>query len=313
MKAVRIYEYGSFEQLKYDENVPVPEINENQLLVKVYATTVNHLDIKKASGDMKNKMPMTFPWIPGHDFSGIVEKTGNNVSGLKVGDKVYGNCQGGSYAEYLAADIQKVVKQPENLSFIEAASIPHVGETAWQAVHQHGQLKKGQKILVHGAAGGVGAFAVQFAREIGAEVYATAGERDIQYVKSLGSDKVINYKTTDFTTAFQDLDLILVLVGGNTEERSYSILKEGGRLVSTVGISHEDLAKEKNITAIGMVIEQSAKDLEKISKLVDEGKIQTDIALVLPLSDTVKGWKTLLGDSSVTRIGHGKIVLEIAK
>ena len=312
MKAITIQHEGSFEQLRYEE-VPDPQINDNQLLIKIYATSVNHLDIKKAGGSKHGMPSITFPWIPGHDFAGIVEKTGRNISSFREGDKVYGNCQGGSYAEYLAADPDKTVKMPENLDFIQAASVPHVGETAWQAVYEHGQVKKGDKILVHGAAGGVGAYAVQFAHNAGATVYATASARDIDFVKSLGADRVIDYKTEDFTKEFKDLDVVLSLVGGNTEEKSYQIIRDGGRLVSTVGISYQQLADQYNITAIGMVIRQSADDLQKITQLINNGKIKTDVAIIFPLQDAATGWKTLSGDPSVPKIGHGKIVLEISR
>lgn len=312
MKAIRIHDYGSSEQLKY-EDVPVPVIKDNQILVKVYATSVNHLDMKKASGQAKDKMPIELPWIPGHDFAGTVEKTGKDVTAFTIGDKVYGNCNGGSYAEYVAADINKVVKMPESLTFNEASSVPHVGETAWQAIHTHGLLKPGQKVLIHGAAGAVGAFAVQFARHIGATIYGTAATEDIELVKSLGADVVIDYKTTDFTTVAKDIDLVLVLVGGNTQEQSYEVIKEGGRLVTTTGPILENHAREHRVTGISMVIEQSARDLQSITNLINEGEVKTDIALVYPLEDAVKGWKTLAGDAFSPHITHGKIVLEIVK
>ncbi|MDR2038138.1 MAG: NADP-dependent oxidoreductase [Bacteroidales bacterium] len=308
MKTVRIQKSGSFEQLKV-EDIPVPEINDDQVLVKVYAASVNHLDMLKASGGI----PVKYPWIPGHDFSGIIEKVGKNVFSLRVGEPVYGNCPGGSYAEYLAADINKVVMKPDNLSFPEAASVPHVAETAWQAIHQHGQLRKGQKVLIHAAAGGVGAFAVQFARIIGATIYGTASGKDIEYVKSLGADQVIDFKTADFTREFKDMDLVLSLVRGDTEEKSYTVLKDGGRLVSTVGIAHEEIAKKHNITAIGMVIQQSAQDLEEITTLIKDGKVRTDIALTYPLDEAATSWKVLSGDPSSPKISHGKIVLEIVR
>lgn len=313
MKAIRIHDLGSFEQLKY-EDIPVPSITDNQVLVKVYAVSVNHLDIKTASGAFNTKSPLDLPWIPGYDFAGIIEDTGKNVTKFKTGDKVYGNCNGGSYAEYLAADTDKVVLKPKSLSFIEAASIPHVGETAWQAIHTHGQLKPGQNVLIHGAAGAVGAFAVQFARNLDAVIYATASADDSDLVRSLGANVVIDYTKTDFTAVVKNMDLVIVLVGGNTEEKSYSVLKEGGRLVSTVGLTREDLAKTHNVTAIPLLIKQSAKDLEKITGLIDNGSVKTDIALTYPLQDAATGWKVLLGkDASLPHISHGKIVLEVVK
>lgn len=312
MKAVLLKDYGSFEQLSI-EDIQKPEINDNQLLVKVYATTVNHLDMKKASGTAKDKMPITLPWIPGHDFAGVVEEVGKNVPTFKKGDKVYGNSNGGSYAQYLAADIHKVLKMSDHLSFNEGSAVPHVGETAWQALFTHGQLKKGQSLLIHGAAGAVGAYAVQFAHSIGAKVLATGAAAEIDFIKSLGADEVIDYKTQDFTKEFKDVDLVLSMVGVETEKRSYEVLKKGGHLVSTTGLATADLAKERGVTAIAMVIEQSAEDLQKITDLIDAGKVKADIAAVFSLDDAVKGWKTLSGDTSVPRLGHGKIVLEVTK
>jgi len=313
MKAIRIHDFGSYEQLKY-EDIPVPSITDNQLLIKVYATSVNHLDMKKASGGTVAKLPLELPWIPGHDFSGIVEKVGSNVTDFKEGDKVYGNCNGGSYAEYLAADIDKIVKMPSNLTFEQGASVPHVGETAWQAIYTHGQLKEGQRVLIHGGAGAVGAFAVQFANYLGAIVYATASTEDKELVESYGVDVVIDYQTTDFTTIAKDMDLVLVLVGGNTQEKSYQVLKEGGRLVSTTGPILEDIARKHNVTGISMVIDPSAEDLQKISELIGWGDVKTDVALVYPLEEAATGWKVLSGaDPSLPHITHGKIVLKIAE
>lgn len=312
MKTVRVHNYGSYEQLHYEE-VPLPEIKENQILVKVYATSVNHLEIKKTSGVMKEIMPLSFPWIPGYDFAGVVENVGSNVAGFKKGDKVYGNCDGGSYAEYLVADIHKTIKMPENLTFIEASSVPHVSETAWQALYKHGRLQKDETVLIHGGAGAVGAFAVQFAHNTGAKVLSTASGEDIPFVKSLGADDVIDFRTEDFSQLFKEVDLVLCLVGGNVEEKSYSVLKKGGILVSTVGLSRQDIAKQKDIEAIAMVIEQSAADLKNITELIKAGKVKTDIGISYSLKDVVTAWKALVGDKSVEHPSHGKIILEVNK
>ncbi len=312
MKAIRLHNYGLSEELKY-ENAPVPEISDEQILVKVMATSVNPLDMKKASGIVKDKTPLHFPWIPGHDFSGIIENAGKNVSNFKVGDEVYGNCNGGSYAEFLALDTFAVDIKPEALTFEEAASVPHVGETAWQAIHTHGKLTKDQKVLIHGAAGAVGAYAVQFASMIGATIYTTAASTEKEFLLSLGAEKVIDYQTEDFTQLVNDLDLVLVLVGGDIQKRSYTVLKEGGRLVSTTGPIMEEEARQKNITAISMIIHQSGDDLRKISKLINEHQLKTDVALVYNLEHAADGWRILSGeDPSLPKISHGKIVLKIS-
>lgn len=312
MKAIQIYQYGSAEQLKY-EDTTVPTISDNQLLIKVYATSANHLEIKKASGAMKERMPLSFPWIPGYDFAGIVEQTGKAVTTFKKGDKVYGNCNGGSYAEFLAADEEKTVLMPDNLSFNQASSVPHVAETAWQALYKHGQLKEGQTVLVHGGAGAVGAFAVQFARITGAKVLATAAGEDIEFVKSLGANEVIDFSKQDFSKTFSHVDLVLSLVGGDVEKNSYTIMNRGGRLVSTVGIAHQDIAEKMNVATVAMVIEQSAKDLSQITELINAGKVATDIGITYPLKEAITAWKVLTGDKTIKHPSHGKIILEVRK
>jgi len=314
MKAIRIHQYGGLsEELKY-EDVPVPEIKENQVLVKVYAASLNHLDMIKASGKMKDSMPIDLPWIPGHDFAGVIENPGLNDKMFKVGDAVYGNCNGGAFAEFVAVDIDKVVKKPTNLTFVEAASVPLVAETAWQAVFDHGHLQKGQNVLIHGAAGGVGEYAVQFSHKIGAKVYATALAVDEPLLKSLGAYEVIDYETKDFSKQVEDIDLVLVLAGGDTQLKSYPVMKEYGRLVSTTGPILENVAKKYKITGVNMVMKQSGEDLKEISDMLEACEVRTDVVLVYALQDAVDGWKLLAGeDPGLPKITHGKVVLEVIK
>ncbi|MDR2010846.1 MAG: NADP-dependent oxidoreductase [Bacteroidales bacterium] len=310
MKAIRIHNYGPSAELIY-EDVDIPVINENQVLVKVYAASVNHLEIKAASGVMKNYMPLKFPWIPGYDFAGVIKSVGSGIKDLQVGNEVYGNCNGGSYAEYLAADYSKLVKKPENISFAAAASVPHVAETAWQAIHTHGNLKKHQKVLIHGAAGGVGTYAVQFAHMAEAIVYATDSSVNEEFIKSLGADHFIDYTNTDFTTIAKNVDLVIDLVGGETQKKSYSVLKKGGKLITTVGGTSESEAKKYDIITDNMVIIQSARDLEEISTMIKAGEIFTDMAITIPLSKAAEAWEILT--KKTLNIPHGKIVLEIVE
>ena len=317
MKAIVAHGHGGSEVLRYEE-APIPGIQEGEILVKVYAVSVNHLEIKmvsqSASAGGKKSFGFDLPWIPGFDFAGIVENPGDNTRGFKKGDKVYGNCNGGSYAEYLAVSAETVASRPGNLTFVEAASVPHVGETAWQAVHTHGQLQAGQKVLIHGAAGAVGAFAVQFARLAGAEVYASVAGKDMEYVRKLGASVAIDYETTDFATVAKEMDLVIVLVGGNTQEKSYPVLKKGGRLVSTTMPVLEDLAREYGVNAIHMVIRQSGEDLRMIGRFIESGEVSTDVEIVYPLEDAPKAWDVLnRTDPALPQITRGKIVLEVAK
>mgnify|MGYP001174097043 FL=1 len=319
MKAIRLHNYGSIEELQY-EDIPIPEINDNQVLVKIYATSINHLEIKKASGAFRDKFELKMPWIPGHDFAGVVEKVGKNITSFQVGDKVYGNANDGyvhsdqgSYAEYMAADLEKIAIMPTNLTFVEAASVPHVGETAWQAVHTYGKLKAGEKVLIHGATGAVGAFATQFARQIGAEIYATASAKNKELAESYGADVVLDYRTTDFSEVLRDMDLVLVFTGGDVQEKSYKVLKKGGRLVSITGPIIENLAKEYEVSGVFMVIKQSAKDLQEITKLIESGDVTTDIGLTYKLEEAATAWKTVLGTNpELPKVAHGKVVLEVS-
>jgi len=313
MKAIRIHNYGLSDELRY-EDAPDPEIKENQIVVKVYATSINHLDLLKASGKMQSQMPLTFPWIPGHDFSGVIVNPGLHEDRFKEGEAVFGNCNGGSFAEFVAVDIDKVAKKPENLTFVEAASVPHVAETAWQAVFEHGKLERGQNVLIHGAAGAVGSYAVQFAHKVGANIYATASLADKDLLLSMGVLEVIDYQSEDFSKRVEDMDLVLVFVGGDTQLRSYSVLKEGGRLVSTTGPILENEAKKHKVTGVSMLIRQSGADLKEIADMLVACEIKTDVALTYSLEQAADGWKVLGGeDPGQPGLTHGKIVLEVVK
>src|ERR1700720_1913631 len=193
MKAVRLLEYGG--QLVFND-VPMPTIERDEILVKIKSTAVNHLDLVKASGMARQILPIDLPWIPGHEFSGVVEQIGSDVAGYAPGDAVFAaNETGGTYAEYLAVKPAAIARKPSNLSFEEAASVPVAAQTAWQGLFTHGHLEKGQTILIHGGAGAVGAYAVQLASHAGATVIATASGDDEAYLNSMGASRVIDYRT----------------------------------------------------------------------------------------------------------------------
>ena len=196
MKAVRLLEYGG--QLVYNE-VPTPVIARAEILVKIKSTAVNHLDLVEASGTIRQILPIDLPWIPGHEFSGVVEQIGRDVAAYAPGDGVFGTTSGmGAYAEYLAVKAAVIARKPSNLSFEEAASVPVAAQTAWQGIFTHGRLVKGQTILIHGGAGAVGAYAVQLASHAGATVIATASGDDEAYLNSIGASRVIDYRKTQF-------------------------------------------------------------------------------------------------------------------
>jgi len=216
MKAIRVLEYGG--QLVFND-VPTPTIAHDEILVKVKSTAVNHVDLVKASGTARQVLPIDLPWIPGHEFSGVVEQIGREVAAYAAGDAVFG-ASGGAYAEYLAVKPATIAKKPSNLSFEEAASVPVASQTAWQGIFTHGRLEKGQTILIHGGAGGVGAYAVQSASHAGAKVIVTASGDYEAYINSIGASQVIDYRKAQFEKVLNEkVDLVFDLVGGVTQAR----------------------------------------------------------------------------------------------
>jgi NADPH:quinone reductase-like Zn-dependent oxidoreductase len=322
MKAVRVPEYGG--QLVFDD-VPMPAIAGDEILVKVKSTAVNHLDLVKASGKIRQIMPINLPWIPGHEFSGVVEQIGSEVASYAPGDAVFGTCDMGAYAEYLAVKPATIVRKPSNLSFEEAASVPVAAETAWQGLFTHGHLEKGQTILIHGGAGAVGAYAVQLASHAGATVIATASGEDEAYLKSLGASRVINYRDAQFEKVMREkVDVVFDLVGGDTQQRSFLVLKDGGILVAaTQPVSQEEAAK-RHASGAMMRLAPSAEVLGRIAPLLENGTIRPDVASVFALQDAAQAWKDIAlnlpgvhgtspsGPVATGRRPHGKIVLRLA-
>src|SRR4029453_9765698 len=245
MKAVRVLEYGG--QLAF-KDVPTPTIARDEILVRIKSTAVNHIDLVKASGTARQILPIALPWIPGHEFSGFVEQIGNDVAAFAPGDAVFAaNETGGAYAEYLVVKPALIAKKPSKLSFEEAASVPVASQTAWQGIFNHAHLEKGQTILIHGGAGAVGAYAVQLASHAGATVIATASGGDEAYLKSIGANRVIDYREEQFEKVLREkVDVVLSLIGGDTQKQSFLVLKEGGYLVSAVQpVSLEEAARRR--------------------------------------------------------------------
>jgi NADPH:quinone reductase-like Zn-dependent oxidoreductase len=305
MKAIRMHEYGGSLAI---EDIPQPVNGDDELLVQVNCTAVNHLDLVEASGAARQIFPIDLPWTPGHEFSGVVERVGKAVTGFAPGDAVFGDSGSGAYAEYLVVNQGTLAKKQSKLSFEEAASVPVAAQTAWQALLVHGHLTKGQTILIHGGAGAVGAYAVQLAVNAGAKVIATARADDEGYLKSLGASRVIDYRTARFENELTDkVDVVFDLIGGDTQARSFQVLKKGGYLVaSSQPVSQEDAAKY-GVTGILMNMTPTAALLSQIAMLLEEGKIVTDVAKVYALSDVAQAWK----DMGAGTVGHGKLVLKV--
>jgi NADPH:quinone reductase-like Zn-dependent oxidoreductase len=322
MKVVRLLEYGG--QLVF-EDLTTPTIARDEILVKVKSTTVNHVDLVKASGAVRQILPIELPWIPGHEFSGVVEQIGSDVTAYAPGDAVFGATSGmGAYAEDLAVKAAVIARKPANLSFEEAASAPVAAQTAWEAIFTHGHLEKGQTILVHAGAGAVGAYAVQLASHAGATVIATANGKDEAYLKSIGASHVINYHEAQFETVLREsVDVVFDLVGGDTQKRSFIVLREGGHLVSAVQpVSQEEAARHR-VSGMMMRLTPSADMLGKIARLLEDGTIRPDVAAVYTLQDVAQAWKDMAGnlpavhgmphrEPGTKRRSHGKIVLRVA-
>src|SRR6202008_4914494 len=247
MKAVRLLEYGG--QLVFND-VPAPAIARDEVLVKIKSTAVNHLDLVEDSGTARQILPIDLPWIPGHEFSGVVEQIGSDVAAYALGDAVFGSTTGmGAYAEYLAVKAAAIARKPSNLSFEEAASVPVSSQTAWHGIFTHGHLEKGQTILIHGGAGAVGTYAVQLASHAGAPVTATASGADAGSLQSIGASRVIDYREAQFEKVLREkVDLVFDLIGGDTQTRSFLILKEGGHLVSAIQPVSEDEAARHRVS-----------------------------------------------------------------
>src|SRR3989440_1189308 len=323
MKAVRLLEYGG--QLVFND-VPTPTIAPDEILVRIRSTAINHLDLVEASGRLREILPTDLPWIPGHEFSGVVEQIGRDVAVCAPGDAVFGTTSGmGAYAEYLAVKATAIARKPSNLSFEEAASVPVAAQTTWQGIFTHGHLEKGQTIRIHGGAGAVGAYAVQLASHAGATVIATARGDDEAYLNSIGASRVIDYREAQFEKVLREkVDVVFDLIGGDTQKRSFLVLKEGGHLVSaTQPVSQEETARH-SVSGAMMRLAPSADGLGRIARLLEEGTIRPDVATGDAPQDAAQALKDIAGKlarvhgmlprgpGTEIRRSHGKIVLRVA-
>lgn len=310
MKAVQINSYGGPEVLEVNE-VSEPKVSKDQVLVEVYAASINPIDWKVCAGYLQKMMPLQFPVILGGDFSGTVIEVGEGVSDLKTGDDVYGqagflNGGSGSFAQFALAPVNKIARKPEKLDHIHASALPLVGSSALQALEDHIKLKHGEKILIHGGAGGIGHISIQLAKNLGAYVATTASEKDKEFVKSLGADLIIDFKNEKFEDKIKDYDAVFDTVGGETSDRSFLVLKKGGVIVSMVGQPNPELAKKYDVTAIGQGTKGTPNHFNKLSELVDAGKIKVNVDKIFPLDQVREAFRYI-------EEGHpqGKVVLKI--
>ena len=308
MKVIRIHEFGGPEVLKY-EDAPQPIPAADEVLIKVHASGVNPIDVKIRAGHAQGKFPVNFPLIPGWDVSGEIEEVGSEVLTFRIGDEVYSRpdpTRDGTYAEYVVVKASEVNAKPKSIDHDKAAAVPLAGLTAWQGLFTHGRLESGQKVLIHGASGGVGTYAVQFAKWKGAYVVGTASEGNIDFLYDLGADEVIDYKNEKFEEEVKDVDLVFDLIGGDTQKRSLKILKAGGKLITTVKPENQEEAKNKNIHLENFMAKSLPGDLQQIADLIDSGKIKPVISEIMPLEEAAEAQKKI-------EEGHirGKIVLRV--
>ncbi len=286
MKAVRIHSHGDSSVLIY-EDAPVPAILPDEVLIKVHSAGVNPVDWKIRMGLGIYRNAYKFPLIPGWDVAGTIESVGPLIKNFKTGDIVFARpepTRNGAYAEYVAVRAFELAYATSNIPLEVAAGIPLASQTAWVGIFEKGNLQSGQRILIHGASGAVGSFAVQFAKLANAYVIATASTKNIDWVKSLGADQVIDYKMEDFTKTVTGVDLVFDVVGGNTQSGSWQTIRKGGTLVSTVGVD-EKAGKQFDVRAVSFHLVSNGARLQQILELLNAGLIQVKIAKEFPLSE----------------------------
>jgi NADPH:quinone reductase-like Zn-dependent oxidoreductase len=305
MKAVRIHEYGSPSVLRYEDG-PLPKPGEDEVLIRVHATAVNPLDCWIRSGSAVEWFPHSFPLILGFDVAGVVAAIGAKVYAFAVGDEVYGSPDTGGYAEYVAVPSTRVARKPQSLDFIHAAAMPVSALTAWQVIKDVAQLQRGQAVLIHGAAGGVGSFAVQIAQRCGAHVIGTASRHNHPFLRQLGVDEVIDYNTTRFESVVHGVDLVLDTVGGDTLQRSGAVLKPGGFLISIVESPAAELGATYGVRQQQVSVQINSPQLTDLAARVDAGQLTPIVSTVLPLQQA--------GQAHVQSEGRhvrGKVVLQV--
>lgn len=307
MKAIRIKQFGGPEVM-HVLDVEVPEPKAGEVLVKNIFVGINPVDYKIREGQYpevkQDKLPLTL----GREVAGVVDKVGQGVSGFKPGDRVFAMIGAdGGYAEHSRVPAEHLALIPEGLDWPSAAGVPLAGHTAWQALVEHGQVEQGQKVLIHGGTGGVGHFAVQFAKVKGAEVYATASTDSLPFLRELGVDRAIDYTTERFEDICKDLDLVIDLIGGDTQARSWQVLGEGGRLVSTLTMPDAHHPQAAGKTGTRFTADPRGEELAEIAGLIAAGNVQVYVAKTFELEEARQALDFLANEHV-----HGKVVLHVS-
>lgn len=308
MKAIRIHAYGGPDVLVY-EDAPRPAPASDEVLIRVHAVGINPIDWKIRAGYLSAFLPLTLPFIPGIDVAGDVVEVGPDVNDFKPGDAVYAWAdfmRNGSYAEYVTVKASSVAHKPASLDYIHAAAVPQTALTAWQALFETGGLQPGQTVLVHAAAGGVGTIAVQLAKWKGARVYGTASASNLDFLRDIGVDEPIDYTTLNSEEVGRSVDVVLDAVGGDTQDRSWIVLKPGGMLVGIVSPPAEEVAISHGARQAFHMTHGSGQQLKEIGALIDAGHVRPVVQTVLPLHEARQAHE-------LSQTGHvrGKIVLQV--
>lgn len=309
MKAIYIDDYGGADAMRFGER-PAPEPGPKDVLIRVAAASINPIDWKIRQGILRAAFALKFPYVLGRDMSGTVIGIGAEVTDIKVGDAVFGVAdalRGGTHAELFCTDQALIAKKPGNLGHREAGSLPLAAVTALISLEETAALAPGERILIHGGAGGVGALAVQIAKARGAWIAATCSAKNIGLVKSLGADMVIDYAKEDFTTKVGNLDVVYDTMGGEVHRRSREVLKPGGRLVYIAAAPIPDGDPGRGIKVARADIRGRRPHFERIAALAESGALKPQVAATLPLSEAAKGYEMSRGNAF-----SGKIVLEVA-
>jgi NADPH:quinone reductase-like Zn-dependent oxidoreductase len=309
MKAIRIHEKGGPEVLVYEE-APKPVLMPGDALVRVYASAITKDELTWDPTYQTDKGEPRTPSIPGHEFSGVVEELTPGVTSVKAGEEVYGLAsfyRDGSAAEFIAIRAGDLAPKPKTLDHIQAAAVPLAALTAWQALFSHAGLTRGQRVLIHGGAGGVGSFAVQLANWAGADVVTTAAANNHDFVGQLGAHEVIDYAKVRFEDEVSDVDVVLDTIGGDTLERSYGVVRQGGTLVSIVDSPSAEKTKSLGVKGVFFIVEPNRTQLEEIARLIDTGRVRSFVDTVLPLEQARLAFEQGLKGHS-----RGKIVLRVA-
>jgi NADPH:quinone reductase-like Zn-dependent oxidoreductase len=308
MDVVRIDTFGSREVMKF-RKIPIPTPRPDEILLKVKAASVNPVDWKIREGRFPAVKIDKLPYVLGRDVSGVAEACDPKTTGYQKGDEIYAmlGIDRGAYAEHVIVKANEAAPKPRSINDLTAAGVPLAGLAAWQGLFRYGALKERQRVLIHGGSGGVGHFAIQFAKAKGAHVITTVSERHIEFVRKIGADDVVDYKKQRFEDMVREVDVVLDLIGGETRKRSWSVLRKGGILVSTMMEPFDEKTRELGVRAAHYTVQESGQELREIGSLIDAGKVKPKISKVFDFHEVGSAFEYVeKGDT------EGKVVLKLA-